>query len=170
MKKTAMLIVAMMLCAACTAQQGNSPYRAAQAQVIARDGHFVAYSDGTVMDEDTGLMWAAQDNGGPITWDEAKIYCRNFRAGGYTDWRMPTLNELTGLYDPKTTNSTPPAEGCKAGCHITNLIRLSCCPVWWWNRIDEVPGFFHFALGPAGWRDQSLAKHHPRVLPVRAGR
>ena len=24
----------------------------------------------------------------------------NYQAGGYTDWRMPTQNEMLGLYNP----------------------------------------------------------------------
>ncbi|MBW2608630.1 MAG: DUF1566 domain-containing protein, partial [Deltaproteobacteria bacterium] len=95
--------------------------------------HFVAYDNGTVEDTHTGLMWAAKDNGGPITWREAKSYCSNYRGGGYTDWRMPTQRELTGLYDPKVTNTRPPTGVCNGGCHITNLIHLTCCPVWEWN-------------------------------------
>lgn len=66
------------------------------------------YDNGTVEDTDTGLMWTAKDNGGPIIWGEAKSYCSNYREGGYTDWRMPTQDELTGLYDPKVTNTRPP--------------------------------------------------------------
>ncbi|MEJ2587081.1 MAG: DUF1566 domain-containing protein [Deltaproteobacteria bacterium] len=138
-----------------------------QANVIAQEGRFVAYNDGTVLDKDRGLMWAARDNGAPITWEEAKGYCGNFKAGGYTDWRMPTQDELTDLYDARVTNTTPPADGCKGGCHLTNFIHLSCCPVWYWNGIDEVPGFFHFAVGPKDWRDQSLETYSPRALPVR---
>jgi hypothetical protein len=44
-------------------------------------------------------MWAAKDNGSPISWPEAKKYCENYRGGGYMDWRMPTQDELAGLYD-----------------------------------------------------------------------
>jgi hypothetical protein len=56
----------------------------------ARDGRFIAYNNGTVLDMSTNLMWAARDNGGNINWANAKSYCENYRGGGYTDWRMPT--------------------------------------------------------------------------------
>ena len=141
-----------------------------QSSVIAQDVRFVAYDDGTILDNDRGLMWAARDNGAPITWEEAKDYCSDFKAGGYTDWRMPTQDELTDLYEARVTNATPPAEGCKGGCHLTHLIHLSCCPVWYWNGIDEVPGFFHFGVGPKDWRNQSLEAFSPRALPVRQSR
>jgi len=66
---------------------------------IGKDGRFTAYDDGTVLDTRTGLMWAAKDNGADINWPNAKRYCENYRGGGYTDWRMPTQDELAGLYD-----------------------------------------------------------------------
>jgi hypothetical protein len=169
MKKIAIFVVAVMLSAGCVTGDGNSASNRSQVKVVARDGRFVAYDNGTVEDTDTGLTWAAKDNGGPITWGEAKSYCSNYRGGGYTDWRMPTQDELTGLYDPKVTNTHPPTGGCKGGCHITNLIHLTCCPVWEWNGISEVAAFFHFDLGPKGWKDQSLI-YHPRALPVRNAR
>jgi hypothetical protein len=59
-----------------------------------RDARFVAYENQTVKDQVTGLMWAAQDNGGPISCNQAKLYCKNYRGGGYDDWRMPTTEEL----------------------------------------------------------------------------
>ena len=67
---------------------------------------FIAREDGTVMDTRTGLMWASRDNGKDISWQEAKSYCENYRGGGYTDWRMPTMNELAGLYDENTKYPT----------------------------------------------------------------
>ena len=169
MKKIAIFVVGLILLAGCVTGEGGSGSDSSQGKVIARDGRFVAYDNGTVADMDTGLMWAAKDNGGPITWGEAKSYCSNYRGGGYIDWRMPTQGELTGLYDPKITNDRPPTGGCKGGCHITNLIYLTCCPVWEWNGISEVSSFFHFNLGPKGWRDQSLTCQ-PRALPVRNAR
>ncbi len=132
-----------------------------------RSERFVAYDNGTVKDLTTGLMWAAADNGRAITWDEAKIYCQNYRGGGYQDWRMPTNNELKGIYNPRVDNPHPLEEGCKGACHITRFIRLSCCPVWSWDGISEVETFFHFHKAPSDWRDQSLQKNHPRALPVR---
>jgi len=158
------------LAAGCVTGSSNSATQSSPVTEIARDSRFAAYSDGTVLDNDTGLMWASTDNGGPIVWDDAKSYCRNYKGGGFRDWRMPTLNELTALYDPSINNTTPPAEGCNGGCHLTNFIHLHCCPVWYWNGIDEVAGFFHFKLGPKDWRDQSLQKNHPRALPVRNAR
>jgi hypothetical protein len=53
------------------------------AKEIKRDGRFIAYDDGTVLDTKTKLMWAARDNGSNINWANAKSYCENYRGGGY---------------------------------------------------------------------------------------
>ena len=64
-----------------------------------KDGRFIAYDNGTVLDTKTKLMWAIKDNGSDIGWQDAKFYCENYNGGGYNDWRMPALDELEGLYD-----------------------------------------------------------------------
>ena len=51
------------------------------------------------VDRSTGLMWAAKDNGQPVTWRKAERYCRDLRLGGFSDWRLGTLTELAGLVD-----------------------------------------------------------------------
>ena len=84
---------------------------------IKSDGRFIAYDDGTVLDTRTNLMWASKDNGirQPTSafqvmmssndetpkkyYLNAKSYCENYRGGGYTDWRMPTKQELAELYE-----------------------------------------------------------------------
>ena len=47
------------------------------------------------------LMWTVRENGFDLDWNEAKAYCEACRVGGYSDWRMPTIEELQGLYDSK---------------------------------------------------------------------
>lgn len=50
-------------------------------KVIASNGRFIAYEDGTILDKQTHLMWASKDNGSNITPAAAKFYCKNYRAG-----------------------------------------------------------------------------------------
>jgi hypothetical protein len=122
---------------------------------------FVDHGDGSVTDTKTGLMWAAKDNGSPINWPNALSYCRNYSGGGHTDWRMPTLAELTSLYDPKDKN--------KRGYHVNKLIDTSAQSCW----ASETRGFkaarFNFTYGQAYWLRQSYSGP-TRVLPVRAGK
>ncbi len=137
--------------------------------VSGRDGRFIASGDGTVLDTRTNLMWAAKDNGANISWQDAKSYCENYRGGGYADWRMPTQDELAGLYDTAITNTNPPAEGCSGGYHLTNLINLTCCCPWASETRGSMAANFGFSNGPRHWLDQSYVGSI-RALPVRSTR
>lgn len=69
-----------------------------------RVGRFVDNQDGTVTDTETGLMWVKNgwrlDFFSALTWWEARKKVAAFRAGGYSDWRMPTVEEWQTLIDP----------------------------------------------------------------------
>lgn len=57
-------------------------------------------NDVTVIDTQTGLMWADKDNGWPpIDWSNAKSYCEGYSEGGKAVWRMPTMDELGLLHN-----------------------------------------------------------------------
>jgi len=100
-----------------------------QPKEIDRDFPFTAYDNRTVLDTESGLMWAAKDNGGDINWENAKSYCENYRGGGYTDWRMPTQKELVGLYD--ANKSRPAACDRSYNVHVkTELINITCGAAW----------------------------------------
>jgi len=140
-------------------------YRAEEQMVkgIKRDGRFIAYSNGTVLDTQTNLMWAAKDNGVGINWQGAKSYCENYRGGGYTDWRMPTLDELAGLYDTaKTYKST-----CGYDVHLTELIRLTCVAPWASETRGSVAAQFDFNGGGRYWFPPVTGPIY-RALPVRS--
>ena len=61
--------------------------------------HMLGQSD-TWADPATRLMWTAQDNGSDVDWNQATNYCATLRTGGYTNWRLATIDELEGLVDP----------------------------------------------------------------------
>jgi hypothetical protein len=50
-------------------------------------------------DPSTGLMWAGKDNGKDTNWHGARGYCHDLRLGRYSDWRLPTIDELEGIFD-----------------------------------------------------------------------
>ncbi|MDM8516769.1 caspase family protein [Desulfobacterales bacterium HSG16] len=141
-------------------------YSGAKSKEIDRDGRFIAYENGTVLDTETRLMWAAEDNGKDINWKNAKRYCENYQGGGYTDWRLPTINELRGLYDEN--------KGYGISCygsykiHLTKLISLTCCCPWSSETSGSSAAFFYFRYGGELQNAQSYSGTY-RVLPVRAG-
>jgi hypothetical protein len=52
-------------------------------------------------DSATGLTWTVKDNGSSVSPNEAGNYCRGLRSGGFSDWRLPTIDELEAVYDSK---------------------------------------------------------------------
>lgn len=127
----------------------------ANANVMKRDGVYIVYANGIVKDTGTGLEWVV----GPdrnITWDEANLWVKrlNLSGGG---WRMPTLNELEGLY--------------KKGAGPRNMTPLLKTKGWWvWS--GETVGSrearsFAFGHGYKGWifRGNSASE---RVFAVRS--
>ncbi|MDD5759376.1 MAG: DUF1566 domain-containing protein, partial [Desulfobulbaceae bacterium] len=125
---------------------------------IAQDSRFVRQSNGTVVDTKTGLMWAAGDNGEDVNWSTAALFCEQYAGGGYTDWRLPTSEELSTLYTPEKVN--------KDGLFISELIRLSSIMMWTADRhackaktLDFTSGLLLTIVGSRA--DVS------RVLPVR---
>jgi len=62
-------------------------------------GSYTDNGNGTVTDTSTGLMWRQAGSSNEMTWEQALTYCENMDFGGYTDWRLPTINELRSLVD-----------------------------------------------------------------------
>jgi hypothetical protein len=133
----------------------------------ARDGRFIAYDNGTVLDTKTNLMWAAKDNGTNTYGSDAKTYSENYRGGGYKDWRLPTLDELAELYHK---NKSRPA-ACNASYEIhvaTELIDITCNVVFA-SEIRGYETYFIFQLGERG-RDPKSFGVNGRALPVRSAK
>jgi hypothetical protein len=58
-----------------------------------------ARESGYWVDPTTKLMWTRKDNGKDVNWRTAVKYCRELRLAGYSDWRLATIDELSGIYD-----------------------------------------------------------------------
>ncbi|HOW50506.1 MAG TPA: DUF1566 domain-containing protein [bacterium] len=68
-----------------------------------------------VTDTATGLIWT-KECGGPVTWQNALGHCENSDYAGYTDWRLPNINELRTLvnrelFSPASDFPDMPADG-----------------------------------------------------------
>jgi hypothetical protein len=121
----------------------------------AQADRFVNNSGGTVIDTQTGLMWADHDNGSNINWYNAKAYCEGYSAGGKSGWRMPTYNELIGLY----------LSGAYGPIIKNTAVRGS---VWASETLGSAAACYQFLLGgtqqyaPPSWSSDF------RALPVRS--
>jgi hypothetical protein len=67
--------------------------------------NFIIYENGTVTDTKTGLTWKREMEPNLFTWNRAnnRVKKINLNGGfaGYTDWRLPTIEELESLIDKK---------------------------------------------------------------------
>jgi hypothetical protein len=132
-----------------------------------RDGRFIAYNNWTVLDTRTNLMWAAKDNRADIGWLGAKIYCEDYKGGGYKDWRMPTQDELAGLFD--ASQSRPAACRRSYRIHVaTELIDITGFTLWASEERGSDAAEFSYAFdGGPDWEHRSN-DCYSRALPVRS--
>jgi len=68
---------------------------------------FVDNGDGTITDRATGLMWQKSGSSGAKLWKRARIYVKRLNEdqfAGYSDWRLPTIDELASLVERETVN------------------------------------------------------------------
>ncbi len=62
-------------------------------------GNFTDNEDGTVTDNNTGLIWQQQGVDTTHTWGYAVTYCEWLSYSGYSDWRLPNIKELRSIVD-----------------------------------------------------------------------
>lgn len=139
------------------------------AKEIGRDGRFIAYDNGTVLDTRTNLMWAAKDNGSNINWSDAKKYSESYRVGGYSDWRMPSIDELAGLYDASKSQKVECYS--QTGVHVaTDLIILTCFGPWAFETRGSNGFSIDFYNGTRESHRPLSEKSLHRALPVRSAK
>ncbi len=75
------------------------------------DGQFVEFENATILDKKSGLMWMRQDywqmNKKWVNWYTASEFSQrmnNKRFAGYSDWRLPTVDEAKTLYNRRKRN------------------------------------------------------------------
>jgi hypothetical protein len=117
-------------------------------------------------DPDTGLTWTKADNGSGLDWGDANAYCKNLRLGKYTDWRLPTIDELEGIYD-FGIDVTGQWGGEAVTWHVKGNLKLS--GDIWSSSLSKLPRndwvwYFRFRYGA---RDESRIDIPLHVLCVR---
>ncbi len=90
----------------------DPPYEAPEyvdpPKLPASKSHLKDNGNGTLTDESTGMMWAQKDSYADLnkclTYTESLKYVENLETGGYDDWRIPTIKELSSIYDDTQEN------------------------------------------------------------------
>lgn len=119
----------------------------------------------TWTDPETHLMWTRSDNGTDTNWQQAVDYCKNMKLAGYADWRLPTLDELKGVYDkskdmPKRVTTYP----------VRGDLQLSGIYEWSGTQVtpSKTASVFCYFYHPAGSEAHKLNDNfRDRVLCVR---
>jgi hypothetical protein len=62
-----------------------------------QDARFQNLTNGICHDTVSSQMWQTDKSGTFKTYEEAQLYVKNLTLGGYSDWRLPTVNELYDL-------------------------------------------------------------------------
>ena len=128
----------------------------------------------TWTDPAAGLMWTKTDNGSDVDWNQASNYCANLQLGGYSGWRLPTIDELQGIYDPsinipgqwagRTVDRTTVTWHVKGNLHLSG---------WQWsNSAGNASGgawFFSFVVGKRNLNDLGYSIFNRALCVRRSG-
>lgn len=69
-----------------------------QTSAAAVEGRLIVSDAGICQDVKSGLMWQSGTSKAFNSLEEAEAYVKSLNVGGYADWRLPSVNELYGLY------------------------------------------------------------------------
>jgi hypothetical protein len=122
----------------------------------------VISQNGIAKDSATGLMWQDDNDVQTIKKDYngAKAYCENLTLGGFSDWRLPNIYELTTLLDNTKSSQPRVLDG------IANIVS-----VYYWSSTtyasdSRLAWGVVFYDGYDDWLDKTLSYN---VRCVRAG-
>ncbi len=114
-----------------------------------------------VTDIITGLQWQDDAAAKTVTknWADAQTYCSNLTLGGYSDWRLSTIDELMYIADRSRRNPAinPAFQNTRSG--------------YYWSSMSVVGNednawYVYFGYGNDSWGDKSDSDY---VRCVRAG-
>jgi len=112
--------------------------------------------DGTINDRATGLMWEQGGSSGVMRYEEASEYVESLnreKFAGFSDWRLPTLEELASLLKPKGED----------GLYIDPIFDRKQTWCWAADRSEGVGAWnVRFDLGRVRWYSK-VYSHYVRV-------
>lgn len=124
---------------------------------------FVDNGNGTISDRATGLMWAKDgdgagcNNGTAAEWSTSITACENCTLAGYTDWRMPNINELMSIVDWSTTS------------YINSTYFTNNKSSYYWSSTSKpndtsIAGMFSFASGQSSNFQLKIDSYYVRAV------
>jgi hypothetical protein len=80
-----------------TCPQPGEPFYGQDAQYGTNSQSYTNLGDGVIKDNVTGLEWQQATAPNTYTWQQAFNYCDALSLGGHSDWRLPTIKELSSI-------------------------------------------------------------------------
>lgn len=116
----------------------------------------------TWTDSASALIWTKRDNRNDLTWQQAMDYCRDLQLDGQSNWRLPSINELQGIYDANVN-----IRGVCCTWHVKGDLELS--GVHWSSTRESTSGAaLTFAFDDGKQRPSPLSRTFiTRALCVR---
>ncbi len=121
----------------------------------------VRNSNETVTCDKSKLMWQDNKNHEAVekTWENAIKYCEDLNFAGYSDWRLPNINELLSIVD--RSKYDPAINGAFKNINLNDYLSSSSFP----NNIYNV-WIVDFSVGSI---NRGYKSHSNSVRCVRAG-
>jgi len=114
-----------------------------------------------VLDHATQLMWLQQGPTEPMAWKNANEYIEQLNkngVAGYTGWRLPTIEELASLLEPRKT---------QAGLYLDPLFGTDVLWCWSADRSPSPDSAWYISFNSGGIQQQPI-KNTAFVLAVRS--
>jgi hypothetical protein len=125
----------------------------------------------TLVDSTTNLTWQVDPTGGEMSWDASGDHCGQLELEGLSDWRLPTIEELTSLVRgcPGVREGCRIGRGAAHGCYWPKELRGTCG--WFWSSSPTAKGpdemdQVYFNTGLVSSSGKTFASH---VRCVRGG-
>ena len=88
------------------APAAGAPFYGQDANYAGLQASYTDNGDGTITDNNTGLMWI-KEHGSKMTWADAAAGAPTCTVGGHSDWRLPSIKELYSLMSFAGTDVGP---------------------------------------------------------------
>ena len=109
-----------------------------------------------VIDHTTGLMWLQSGSKEYMQWNAANVWVRKLNTlkyAGYSDWRLPTIEEAASLLEPVKRNTL----------YIDPVFDEEQWGIWSGDKRGGSTWSVYFSLGNVRWRYKNRY-----VRPVRS--
>jgi hypothetical protein len=134
------------------------------------DGRYIDNGNGTISDARSGLMWGKLDSyadlGKCLDWNSSTSYVKGFAAGGHSDWRLPTIAELKGIYEESKTNK----DFSDNLIHLDSIFAIGGA-FWYWTSEQDTKCCAYYVdfYGGFSYHDTRDYCSGGGVRPVRTG-